>query len=73
MAKFKITATYEYSGIVEGATEREAEKAFLSDLNDHYVGTDSFEAVEVCAECEEELSEYFSCCEEEEEEEEGDN
>jgi hypothetical protein len=70
MAKFKITATYEYSGIVEGATEREAEKAFLSDLNDHYVGTDSFEAVAVCPECEEELSEYFFCCGEEEEEEE---
>jgi hypothetical protein len=47
MARFLITASYEYSAEIEARTEAEAESLFLDDLNSHYVGTDSFEIEEL--------------------------
>jgi hypothetical protein len=47
MARFFITASYEYSGEIEARTEAEAEAIFLDDLNSYYVGTDSFEIEEL--------------------------
>lgn len=47
MARFLITASYEYSGEIEARTEAEAESIFLDGLNDYYVGTDSFEIEEI--------------------------
>jgi hypothetical protein len=72
MAKYKIKALYEYEGIVEGNTEKEAEKAFLADLNDHYTSTEEFEVEEVCEECEGDLDLDGSCfeCRDEEEDQE---
>jgi len=65
--KYKITATYEYEGVVEGTNEGNAEHNFLKELNSHYQGTESFEIVEVCFSCEEELNEgkCYECEEEE--------
>lgn len=47
MAKFEITAMYEYSGVIEANSEEEAERIFLEGLNDYYVSTDSFDIEEV--------------------------
>ena len=68
MAKYKITAVYEYEGIVEADDEKSAEKVFLADLNDYYTSTESFETEEVCSDCEKELDLDGSCfeCREEE-------
>lgn len=73
MPNFKITATYEYEGVIQADTAEQAEKIFLKDLNDYYQGTDSFECeeVDVCAECgADELDLDGSCfdCREDEEE-----
>ena len=70
MSKYKITAVYEYEGVAEGENEREAEKNFLKDLNDHYATTESFEIEEVCAECESDIDADGSCftCRDDEEE-----
>jgi hypothetical protein len=61
MAKYKITATYEYSGVVEADNLTNAEKVFLDELNDHYVGTESYEVEEVCDNCEADLDLDNSC------------
>jgi hypothetical protein len=66
MAKFHITATYAYEGVVEADTAEEAESIFLSDLNAHYDGTDSYDCEQVCVECETEIG--FCDCEEDEDE-----
>jgi len=63
MAFYKITALYEYEGVVEGNTQEEAEKAFLADLNSHYSGTESIEFEVVCGDCERELDADGSCFE----------
>lgn len=55
MATYKITATYEYEGVVEAPTRERAEALFLHDLNMHYVGTDDFEQLLVCPSCYEEI------------------
>lgn len=73
MAKFKITATYEYEGVIEADNAKDAEKLFLKDLNDYYQSTEEFEIeeVEVCEDCgADELDLDGSCfdCREEEEE-----
>lgn len=47
MPKYEITATYEYSGMVEANSPEEAEKEFLDDLNSFYVGTESYECEEL--------------------------
>ena len=47
MARFYITAQYEYSGEVEARTEEEAEAIFLDDLNAYYYGTYSYEIEEL--------------------------
>lgn len=47
MAKFFIEAQYEYCGEIEARTAEEAEKLFLEDLNDYYMGTYSFEIEEM--------------------------
>jgi hypothetical protein len=52
MATYKIKATYTYEGVVSAPTPERAEQLFLSELNRHYSGTDEFECVAVCAECE---------------------
>ena len=54
MPRYKIVAQYEYEAICDGKDEREAEKAFLNDLNSHYCDTISFEAIQVCEYCENE-------------------
>ena len=61
MAKYRIKALYEYEGVVEGNDINQAEKAFLDDLNDHYVGTESFEFEQVCEKCENDLDFDGSC------------
>lgn len=63
MATYKIKAQYEYEGTVEADNAEDAEKVFLAELNDHYVGTYDYECEEVCAECGEEI-EYCDCEEE---------
>ena len=47
MAKFNIKAMYEYEGEVEADSPEEAEKIFLAELNDFYMGTYSFEIEEI--------------------------
>jgi hypothetical protein len=47
MAKFEITAMYEYSGVVEADSAEQAESFFLDALNDYYVSTESFDIEEV--------------------------
>lgn len=54
MAKFQITAMYEYSGEIEADSPEEAERIFLDELNDHYVSTESFDIEEIEEEDEEE-------------------
>ena len=61
MAKYKITAVYEYEGVVEGNTQDQAEKNFLADLNSHYSSTESLDVEVVCANCEGELDADGSC------------
>jgi hypothetical protein len=67
---YKITATYEYEGIVEGHTPEEAEQNFLADLNSHYSSTESYEIERVCKDCNGELDADESCftCRDDEEE-----
>jgi hypothetical protein len=55
MAHYKIKATYTYEGVVEAPTPERAEQLFLSDLNRHYDGTESYECEEVCEKCEGEI------------------
>jgi hypothetical protein len=68
--KYKITAQYEYAGVVEGTSKADAEHNFLMELNNHYSDTYSFEIEEVCANCEGELDLDGSCfaCRDDEEE-----
>ena len=47
MAKFQITAMYEYSGEIEADSAEQAESFFLDELNSYYVSTESFEIEEV--------------------------
>jgi len=70
MAKYKITATYEHEGVASGDSPAEAEKNFLANLNQTYVGTESFEIEEVCEDCEGDLDADGSCfeCRDDEEE-----
>jgi hypothetical protein len=68
--KYKIVAQYEYEGVIEGTDERNAEHNFLTDLNNFYADTISFEIEEVCFTCEGELDLDGSCfeCRDDEEE-----
>jgi hypothetical protein len=54
MAHYKIKATYLYEGTVEADSQKEAEKVFIDELNDHFISTDSYkvEEVEKCEDCE---------------------
>ena len=54
MAKFQITAMYEYSGEIEADSAEQAESFFLDALNDYYVSTESFDIEEIEEEDEEE-------------------
>ena len=61
MKKFDVRATYEYvaEGII-AKDEDEAYKIFLSNLNDHYSGTEELEIEEdgdVCEYCEQDIDE----------------
>lgn len=47
MAKFSITAMYEYAGEVEADTQEEALSIFYNNLNDYYVSTESEEVEEI--------------------------
>jgi hypothetical protein len=72
MARYKITAQYNYEGIVEAPTQERAERLFENDLNSHYESPESFEVTELCPDCdsEDELDLDGSCfdCRENEEE-----
>ena len=57
MAKFQITALYEYSAEIEADSPEQAEEFFLQDLNDHYSSTESFDIEEIEEEDEEEEEE----------------
>jgi hypothetical protein len=61
MAKYKIVATYEHEGVVEAENEKEAEKVFLANLNQFYAGTEDYECVQICPDCENELDENEVC------------
>ena len=64
VAKFKITGTYEYEGVVEAKTEDEAFSVFYKNLNNFYQMPVDEEVTILCDDCEEE---YGICnCEEEE-------
>lgn len=54
MARYEISAQYRYEGTIEADTPEEAENIFLSELNDYYRDTYSFDIEEV----ESEDSEY---------------
>jgi hypothetical protein len=71
MAFYKVKALYEYEGVVSADTQDEAEKAFLSNLNSFYSGTESIDFTIVCGGCELELDLDGSCfdCDTDEEEE----
>lgn len=64
MAIYKITAQYDYEGVIEADSPEEAETLFLAELNDYYAGVNSYDCDEVCAECNEELD--YCVCEDEE-------
>ena len=52
MAKYKITALYEYSGVISAAGAEVAEMLFNSRKERYYDGVDSFEIEQVCDDCE---------------------
>ena len=52
--KYKIVAQYEYEGIAWGNDENQAERYFLSNLNQHYTDTISFEIIQICEYCDNE-------------------
>jgi hypothetical protein len=54
MARYKITAQYNYEGIVEAPTQERAEHLFEVDLNQYWESPESFEIVEVCPDCDSE-------------------
>ena len=51
MATYRIKANYEYEGDIEANSPEEAETLFLKELNDYYMGTESYECYELCEEC----------------------
>jgi hypothetical protein len=72
MARYKITAQYNFEGIVEAPDQSRAERLFEHDLNQHYESPESIEVTELCPDCdsEDELDADGSCfeCRENEEE-----
>lgn len=68
MATFRITAMYEYEGVLTAKTKEEAEKKFLADLNQYYTSTESLDILEVCSECEDDVS-FCDCAPEDDDEE----
>lgn len=47
MAKYKITAMYEYEAEIEADSPEQAEKLFLDELNSYYVSTESLDIEEL--------------------------
>lgn len=47
MAKFQITAVYEYAGEIEADSAEQAESFFLDELNSYYVSTESLDIEEI--------------------------
>jgi hypothetical protein len=54
MAKYEISAVYEYGGIVEAENEEEAYDVFINELEMHYGGLYSLDVIELEEESEDE-------------------
>jgi hypothetical protein len=65
MPLYNLKGSYEYEGIIEADSEKEAWDAFYKDLQAFYIGAQDEEIEELCPNCEEEL--HYSCtCEDDE-------